>query len=86
MYILICKYLYIDIYIFIYIFIYDRYVFLYILIYLYIYIYLYKTGVPFIGHQAEPQQKTYTPLMLDFIRHYKQNYNIQSKAYNKKYI
>ena len=60
--------------------------FLYIDIFIYLYLSIYKTGVRFIGHQAEPQQKTYMPKILDFIRHYKQNYIIQSKAHSKKYI
>ena len=38
-------------------FIYNGYV--YIDIFIYLYLSIYKTGVRFIGHQAEPQQKTY---------------------------
>lgn len=60
--------------------------FLYIDIFIYLYLSIYKTGVRFIGHQAEPQQKTYIIQMLDFIRLYKENYNILSIAYSKKYI
>ena len=47
----------------------DMYIYIDILIYLYLSIY--KTGVRFIGHQAERQQKTYMPLMLDFVMLYK---------------